>query len=71
MFLHLSGGSEFVKCALGHAGEHIDEWIQAILLVLLGKGDHFQAKGQEGTVKEAVHQEHLTWKKGGEEERRC
>ena len=45
---------------LGHPGEHIDERVEPVLLVLLGEGDDLQAEGEEGAVEEPVHQKHLT-----------
>ena len=63
VLLHLARRAKLVEGALGHPWEHIDEGVEAVLLVLLGKGNHFQAKREEGAVKEAVHQEHLSWKR--------
>ena len=60
VLLHLSRGAELVEGALCHAGEHIDERVEPVLLVLLGEGDHLQPEGQEGAVEEPVHEEHLT-----------
>lgn len=60
VLLHLAGGAELVEGALGHAGEHVDEGVEPVLLVLFGEGDHLQAEGEERPVEEAVHQKHLT-----------
>jgi hypothetical protein len=46
---------------LGHSGEHVDERVEPVLLVLLGEGDDLQAEGEEGAVEEPVHQKHLTY----------
>ncbi len=56
---YIGGGGVNGKSHLGHSGEHVYKGVQAVLLVLLGEGDHLQTEGQEGAVEETVHQEHL------------
>jgi hypothetical protein len=60
MLFNLTRRTKLVKRALGHPGKNVDHGIYAILLIAFGKRDHFNAEGKERTIKESVHQEHLT-----------
>ena len=68
VFLHFPWSTKFVECALGHPREHVNERVQPVLLVLLRERNHLQTKRQKGSIKEPIHQKHLTWKK---KERQC
>ena len=59
VFLDLSRRSEFVKSAFGHSWEHVDQWIEAVFLVLLCEGDHLKSKSQKGSVEKTIHQKNL------------
>jgi len=59
VLFNLAGSSEFVKRTFGHPGKDVHHWIDTILLITLGKGDHLDAKSKKGAVKEPIHQEHL------------
>ena len=63
VFLHFPWSTKFVECALGHPREHVNERVQPVLLVLLRERNHLQTKRQKGSIKEPIHQKHLTWKK--------
>ena len=59
MLLHLAARPKLVEGALGHPGEDVDHGVESVLLIPLGKCDHFQPKREEGTVKKSVHKKHL------------
>ena len=59
VLLHLARSAKLVERTFGHAWKHVNQGVQPILLVLLGKGDHLQTEGQEGPVEKSVHQKHL------------
>ena len=62
MFLNIPGSAKFVEGALGHPREDVDHGIDAILLIAIREGHHFNAVGEEGTVEKTVQQKHLTCK---------
>ncbi len=62
MLLNLAGRSKLVERALGHPREDVDHGINTILLISVGKAHHLDAKGEEGSIKESVQEEHLTCK---------
>ena len=59
MSLHFTADTILVEGALGHPGENVDHRIDAVLLVGLEKPQDVNPEGEEGTIEEAIHQEHL------------
>ncbi len=64
VLLNVARRAKLVKGALGHSREDIDHGIDAIFLITVGKGHHFDAIREKGPIKEPVQEEHLTCTQG-------
>lgn len=62
VLFEFAGHSVFVEGAFGHPREDLDHGVDAVLLVAVYEGYYLDSKHEEGTVEEAVHQEHLPFK---------
>ena len=59
MLFNVARRAKLVERALGHPGEDVYHWVDAILLIAVGKGHDLDSIGKECPVEEAVEKKHL------------